>query len=250
MPGRSAERMTKVAKEIATQTVLDSNAIKTYICGDCGYAARDQEPVKCPVCGVDGDRFQMVDKDSLQRVADQEGGVSGRKNVRRCAPPVVGSGEKSIAECPERVYAGRNVKARIEKSARVQKIGTITNDFAMQIINESMNQASAVREDAPELRAVAQSRESADTSQEEAFESPLEWTPDARARLDLVPAGFMRNITQSRVEQRAQEADLTTINLDFAAQVIEEGRSLDNEVLGTYYQQDQKKNDTAKTEEE
>ena len=48
MPGRSAERMTKVAKEIATQTVLDSNAIKTYICGDCGYAARDQQPVKCP----------------------------------------------------------------------------------------------------------------------------------------------------------------------------------------------------------
>ena len=56
-------------------------------------------------------------------------------------------------------------------------------------------------------------------------------------RLNLVPAGFMRNITQSRVEQRAQEASLTTINLDFAAQVIEEGRSLDNEVLGTYYQQ-------------
>jgi hypothetical protein len=55
----------------------------------------------------------------------------------------------------------------------------------------------------------------------------------------------MRNITQSRVEQRAQEADLTTINLDFAAQVIEEGRSLDNEVLGTYYQQGE---DTAETE--
>ena len=89
-----------------------------------------------------------------------------------------------------------------------------------------------------------------DSSQEETFESPLEWTPDARERLNLVPAGFMRNITQSRVEQRALEADLTTINLDFAAQVIEEGRSLDNEVLGTYYQQDQKKNDTAKTEEE
>ena len=48
-----------------------------------------------------------------------------------------------------------------------------------------------------------------------------------------------------RVEQRAQEANLTTINLDFAAQVIEEGRSLDNEVLGTYYQQGE---DTAEAE--
>ena len=49
----------------------------------------------------------------------------------------------------------------------------------------------------------------------------------------------MRNITLSRVEQRAREANLTTINLEFAARVIEEGRSLDNEVLGTYYQQEQ-----------
>ena len=244
MPGRSAERMTKVAKEIATQTVLDSNAIKTYICGDCGYAARDQQPVKCPVCGVDGDRFQMVDKDSLQRVADQEGGVSEEQTFDGVRLQWSDQAKKALRNVP-RGYMRRNVKARIEKSARVQKIGTITNDFAMQIINESMDQASAVREDAPELKAVAQSRESADTSQEEAFESPLEWMPDARARLDLVPAGFMRNITQSRVEQRAQEADLTTINLDFAAQVIEEGRSLDNEVLGTYYQQGE---NTAETE--
>ena len=65
--------------------------------------------------------------------------------------------------------------------------------------------------------------------------------------LNLVPAGFMRNITLSRVEQRAREADLTTINLEFAAQVIEEGRSLDNEVLGTYYQQE---SGTSKTETE
>ena len=97
--------------------------------------------------------------------------------------------------------------------------------------------ASAIREDAPELRAVSQSRGTADTAQREAFESPFEWTTDARERLNLVPAGFMRNITKSRVEQRAQESNLATINLDFAAQVIEDGRSLDNEVLGSYYQQ-------------
>ena len=66
----------------------------------------------------------------------------------------------------------------------------------------------------------------------------LNGQPEARERLNLVPSGFMRNITLSRVEQRAREANLTTINLEFAAQVIEKGRSLDNEVLGTYYQQE------------
>ncbi len=100
-----------------------------------------------------------------------------------------------------------------------------------------MDDASAIREDAPELRAVSQSREPDNTSQVETFESPFEWTADARERLNLVPTGFMRNITQSRVEQRAQEANLATINLEFAARVIEDGRSLDNEVLGNYYQQ-------------
>ena len=55
--------------------------------------------------------------------------------------------------------------------------------------------------------------------------------------MNLVPAGFMRNITQTRIEQRAQENGMTQVTLDFAARVIEDGRSLANEVLGQYYQQ-------------
>ena len=164
MPGRSAERMTKVAKQIATETVLDSNAVKTFICGDCGYAARDQQPVKCPVCGVVGDHFQMVDKESLQKVAVQEGGVSEEQTFDGLRLQWSDQAKKALRNVP-RGYMRRNVKSANRKSARTQKINTITNDFAMRIVNESMDQASAVREDAPELKAVAQSRESSDTSQ-------------------------------------------------------------------------------------
>ncbi|MDE0184652.1 MAG: universal stress protein [Candidatus Poribacteria bacterium] len=238
MPGRSAERMTRVAKEVAAQTVLEGNAVKTYICEDCGYAAREQQPVKCPVCGVGSDRFQMVDKDALQNIAAQEGGVSEERTFDGVRLQWSDQAKKALRNVP-RGYMRRNVKARIEKSARTQKIDTITNEFAMRIVNESMDDASAIREDAPELRAVSQARGTADPAQGEAFESPFEWTTDARERLNLVPAGFMRNITKSRVEQRAQEAALETINLEFAAQVIEDGRSLANEVLGSYYQQDE-----------
>ena len=236
MPGRSAERMTRVAKEVAAQTVLEANAVKTYICEDCGYAAREQQPVKCPVCGVGSDRFQMVDKNALQKIAAQEGGVSEERTFDGVRLQWSDQAKKALRNVP-RGYMRRNVKARIEKSARTQKIDTITNEFAMRIVNESIDDASAIREDAPELRAVSQARGAADAAHGEAFESSLEWTTDARERLNLVPAGFMRNITQSRVEQRAQEADLETINLEFAAQVIEDGRSLANEVLGSYYQQ-------------
>lgn len=102
-----------------------------------------------------------------------------------------------------------------------------------------MDEAAAVREDAPELKAIAQSRQVTDTPQGEGIDSPLAWTSDAIERLHQVPAGFMRNITQSRIEQRAQETNLETIDLEFTARVIEDGRSLANEVLGSYYEQDE-----------
>ena len=238
MPGRSAERLTKVAKEIATQKVLESKAVKTYICGDCGYAARDQQPVKCPVCGVDSTHFNMIDKDALEKVALQEGGINEEETFDGVRLKWSDQAKKALRQVP-RGYMRRNVKARIEKSARTQKIDTITNEFALNIIEANMDEAAAVREDAPELKAIAQSRQVTDTPQGEGIDSPLAWTSDAIERLHQVPAGFMRNITQSRIEQRAQETNLETIDLEFTARVIEDGRSLANEVLGSYYEQDE-----------
>ena len=237
MPGRSAERLTKVAKEIATQKVLESKAIKTYICGDCGYAARDQQPVKCPVCGVDSTHFNMIDKDALEKVAFQEGGINEEETFDGVRLKWSDQAKKALRQVP-RGYMRRNVKARIEKSARTQKIDTITNEFALNIIEANMDEAASVREDAPELKAIAQSRQATDTSQGKGIESPFPWTAAAIERLNEVPAGFMRSITQSRIEQRAQETELETIDLEFTARVIEDGRSLANEVLGSYYEQD------------
>ena len=101
-----------------------------------------------------------------------------------------------------------------------------------------MGEAAAVREDAPELRTLqAQTSDSQSAEVVPGFESPVQWTEEAIERLNLVPAGFMRNITQTRIEQRAQENNIEEVTLDFAARVIEDGRSLANEVLGQYYQQ-------------
>jgi len=248
MPGRSAERMTKVAKEIAEQRIKESNAIKTYICGDCGYAAHDQQPVKCPVCGIAGDRFQMIDKDALENIALQEGGSNEEETFDGVRLKWSSQAKKALRKVP-RGYMRRNVKARIEKSARTKKIDTITNEFAMKIVSENMDEAAAVREDAPELKALAQSRESASNSSPQ-LESPFEWTEDALQRLNQVPAGFMRNITQSRIEQRAQEASVEGIDLELTARVIEDGRSLSNEVLGDYMQASQERAETEKTKKE
>ncbi len=236
MPQRASEKLTRVAKEIAEQKVLEAGDVQTYICGECGYAAHNQQPVKCPVCSSPPERFQMVDKDSIEHIAVDEGGTAEEETFDGVRLQWSEQAKKALRTVP-RGYMRRNVKARIEKSARSQKIGTITNEFATQIIDDSMGEAAAVREDAPELRAMQVQTESQDTERTENIESILEWTEDAVERLNLVPAGFMRNITQTRIEQRAQEAGISEISLDFAARVIEDGRSLANEVLGEYYQQ-------------
>ena len=179
----------------------------------------------------------MVDKTALENVAVDEGGAAEEETFDGVRLQWSEQAKKALRGVP-RGYMRRNVKARIEKSARAQKIGTITNAFATEIINDSMGEAAAVREDAPELRTLqAQTSDSQNTEVVPGFESPVKWTEEAIERLNLVPAGFMRNITQTRIEQRAQENNIEEVTLDFAARVIEDGRSLANEVLGQYYQQ-------------
>ena len=241
MPQRASEKLTRVAKEIAEQKVLEAGDVQTYICGECGYAAHDQQPVKCPVCSSPPERFQMVDKNSIEHIAVDEGGTAEEETFDGVRLQWSEQAKKALRTVP-RGYMRRNVKARIEKSARSQKIATITNDFATQIIDDSMGEAAAVREDAPELRAMQAQTESQGTETTVNIESILEWTEDAVDRLNLVPVGFMQNITQTRIEQRAQEAGITQVTLDFAARVIEDGRSLANEVLGEYYQQSNNEN--------
>ena len=109
----------------------------------------------------------------------------------------------------------------------------------LTLLTKAWGKPAAVREDAPELRAMQTQTESQNTQESNNFASTLQWTQKAIDRLNLVPEGFMRNITQTRIEQRANEAEITEITLDFAARVIEDGRSLANEVLGEYYQQTQ-----------
>ena len=41
-------------------------------------------------------------------------------------------------------YMRRRAKARIEKTARVRKLSTITRDFVLPIVNESIVEAEAI----------------------------------------------------------------------------------------------------------
>jgi hypothetical protein len=64
--------------------------------------------------------------------------------------------------------------------------------------------------------------------------STFEWTPDATQRILRVPAGFMRNKTQERIEELARERAAATIDLGLVEEGIEIGKKMMAEMIATY----------------
>src|SRR5205807_8335359 len=96
------------------------------LCRTCGYAARAESPVRCPVCGGDASGFERIDVEALVRDARDEGaaevtGFDGGKlgwtlEARRL-----------LQQLPAG-YLRRRVKAIIEKTARSRGLPAITVD--------------------------------------------------------------------------------------------------------------------------
>jgi proto-chlorophyllide reductase subunit len=64
--------------------------------------------------------------------------------------------------------------------------------------------------------------------------STFEWTGDAAQRILRVPAGFMRNKTQERIEELARERGATAIDLALVEDGIEIGKRMMAEMISTY----------------
>jgi hypothetical protein len=64
--------------------------------------------------------------------------------------------------------------------------------------------------------------------------STFDWTSDATQRIFRVPAGFMRNKTQERVEELARERAVTGIDLALVEDGIEFGKKMMAEMIATY----------------
>ena len=64
--------------------------------------------------------------------------------------------------------------------------------------------------------------------------STFDWTNDAVQRIFRVPAGFMRNKTQERVEELARERAAASIDLALVEDGIEFGKKMMAEMIATY----------------
>ena len=64
--------------------------------------------------------------------------------------------------------------------------------------------------------------------------STFDWTSDAAQRIFRVPAGFMRNKTQERIEELARERAAAAIDLALVEDGIEIGKQMMAEMIATY----------------
>jgi hypothetical protein len=64
--------------------------------------------------------------------------------------------------------------------------------------------------------------------------STFDWTDEAVQRVFRVPAGFMRNKTQERIEELARERGVGSVDLALVEDGIEFGKKMMAEMIATY----------------
>jgi len=133
----------------------------------------------------------------------------------------------------------------------MKRLDAITLDFARQVIEEEtgapldipattaeMTRARATEatqtEDKTGAGAASQAKLIGRDERKNPLISTFDWTNDAVQRIFRVPAGFMRNKTQERVEELARERAAAAIDLGLVEDGIEFGKKMMAEMISTY----------------
>jgi nucleotide-binding universal stress UspA family protein len=240
--------MTEIVEEkpkvsAGTQAYLDRMAQDYFVCDGCGYIGKGDTPVKCPVCGADGDKFKLVDKTIFEAAAKAEGTLE----TDMAYDDVPMQWTKDAKEAIRAVPAGfqrRRAKAKIEKTARKLGMTTITLEYSASMIQEAASEdytpifankgTGASTEAQATVAAVATSTNGTTSSHEtgngngdshaEAPVAPYSWTPEAQARLERAPEGFMRECTRALIEKHADKIGVRVITADVAHEGIEQAK--------------------------
>ncbi len=247
LPADAAQAMGYVAEAVA----LEGDNLhqgQTYLCPDCGYAARDFQPVVCPVCTADGSVFQKINREVLESLGSLEtGAIEVEEHPDGYKLEWTLEAKNVMAKVPKG-YERRRSKARVEKTARVRGIHRITQEFAIDMVEQDMAETSYLSDKGERL--VVDLEKNAgpdDLTPRPREDSPLPWTDAAWKRICRVPGGFMRNMTRERVEGFAAEKKQTSVDLALCEGGIAEGRRLMAEMIGDYSMSTDKKEEIQQT---
>ena len=187
------------------------------LCRTCGYAARVERPAQCPVCGSPGEQFETIDVGRLLAGAQAQGdatetGFDGHKlgwtvEARRL-----------LQQLPAG-YLRRRVKAIVEKQARTRRLPAITVEVAEPLIRPELEALDAGA--GPHRAPVGPEHHTGP------HVSPrrLPWSAEAEARLERIPAGFLRNLAIEQVERLALALGAPEVTILHAEAGIAEARA-------------------------
>jgi hypothetical protein len=255
---KSASAATKALAEAVALERAKSGPVS--MCRACGVTATQSDPVKCTVCGASD--FEVISREMIEKIAAVEGGLQEETTYDGRKLRWTEEARKGLWTM-KNAYQRRRVKARVEKSARMRKLDAITLEFARQVIEEETgapleiktplphdvkgaHQAAATTggsgagsdpstgSGSPQATSRGEARLIARDERKNPLISTFEWTSDAVQRILRVPAGFMRNKTQERIEALARERAATTIDLGLVEEGIEIGKRMMAEMIATY----------------
>jgi nucleotide-binding universal stress UspA family protein len=241
---KSASNATKALAEAVALERAKSGPVS--MCRACGVTATQSGAVKCTVCGATD--FEVISREMIERIAEVEGGLEEETTYDGRKLRWSEEARKGLWTM-KNAYQRRRVKARVEKSARMKRLDAITLDFARQVIEEETGaplDIPASAGAAPSLvDALAaggatssalgnEMRLIARDDKKNPLISTFDWTNDAVQRIFRVPAGFMRNKTQERVEELARERAAASIDLALVEDGIEFGKKMMAEMIATY----------------
>lgn len=241
MPKYTARETEALAEKVALQL---ARSRPTFICRKCGVTSAEPDPVRCGVCGSES--FERITEEMLDRIAEMEGGLEvettydGRK--------LKWTADARLAlKTIEDLYRRRRAKARIEKKARMSKLPTVTFEFARVMIEDETGEPVTIeaREEAAGANGNANGGGAAEQPSEERkliardedrvpLLSTFEWTAEATERILRVPAGFMRDRTQERIELVAREKHVPEIGIRTVEEGIALGRELMEQMIAAY----------------
>jgi hypothetical protein len=231
---KSASAATKALAEAVALERAKSGPVS--MCRSCGVAATQSGAVKCTVCG--GTDFDVISREMIEQIAAVEGGLEEETTYDGRKLRWSEDARKGLWTM-KNAYQRRRVKARVEKRARMMKLDAITLEFARQVIEEETGAPLDIRGRAAEVpesaaAAAGEARLVARDEKKNPLISPFDWTVDATQRILRVPAGFMRNKTQERIEELARERGATSIDLTTVEDGIEIGKKMMAEMISTY----------------
>jgi nucleotide-binding universal stress UspA family protein len=226
MPKSAADRTAALAEAVALER---AKAQPISMCAKCGVTATESTPVKCGVCG--GTTFETISREMIDRIAAVEGALQEETTYDGRKLKWTEESKKALWTMKD-AYQRRRTKARVEKSARMKKMDVITLEFAKKVIEDETGAPLDITETtAPE--ASGDKKLIARDAKNVPLVSIFEWTDEAAQRALRIPAGFMRNRTQERIEAIATERAMTTIDLATVEEGIEYGKKAMAEMLAS-----------------